>query len=211
MAEIYISLGLLFVFVAAIISRRNKTPSRAKATPTRTSPKAQTTRVPTNHGKATNSNAKKDPNPSIENGYPYSMSGRAYIIDGDSLRIGGVEIRLFGVDAPELNHPYGQKAKWALLKLCKGHTIHADVLSEDEYGRCVAKCHLEDGTDVSAEMVRLGLALDWPKFSAGAYKALEVPGVRKKLWLADARQKGRLDVWKSFEAKQAAKKGRKVD
>ena len=39
------------------------------------------------------------------------LEGPAYIIDGDSLRIQKTEIRLFGVDAQEINHPYGQRAK----------------------------------------------------------------------------------------------------
>lgn len=51
---------------------------------------------------------------------PEIVAGRAYVIDGDSIVIQKTQIRLFGIDAPELNHPYGKKAKWALLNLCKG-------------------------------------------------------------------------------------------
>lgn len=50
-------------------------------------------------------------------------------------------------------------------------------------------------------MVKQGLAIDWPKFSEGKYKDLEVIGIRKKLWLADAHQKGRMDVWDKFNGK----------
>lgn len=82
------------------------------------------------------------------------LEGPAYIIDGDSLRIQKTEIRLFGVDAPEINHPYGQKAKWKLLELCKGQRITAEITAIDHFGRAVAKCYLPDGTDVSAEVVR---------------------------------------------------------
>lgn len=130
------------------------------------------------------------------------LEGRAYIIDGDSLIIDKIQVRLFGVDAPELNHPYGIKSKWALVRLCKGQVIRAEVTEEDEYGRTVARCYLEDGRDLSAEMVKLGLAIDWPKYSGCCYQALEVPGIRKKLWLADARQKGRMHVWKKYERQQ---------
>ena len=112
-------------------------------------------------------------------------------------------MRLFGVDAPEINQPYGKTAKWALVSLCKGQKVTAVVTSEDIHGRTVAKCYLEDGRDLSAEMVKLGMAIDWPKFSDGKYRSLEVPDVRKKLWLADARQKVRIKVWEQFEAKQA--------
>ena len=131
------------------------------------------------------------------------LSGRAYVVDGDTLKISKTQVRLFGVDAPEMNLPYGQKAKWAMVALCKGQTVSAEITGEDEYGRTVAKCTLADGRDLSAEMVKQGLAIDWPKFSGGAYAGLEPEGVRKRLWLADARQKGRLHVWEAYEARQA--------
>lgn len=131
------------------------------------------------------------------------LNGLAYVVDGDTLVIKKSQIRLFGIDAPELNHPYGQKAKWALVSLCKGKTVQAKIIEQDDYGRTVARCYLADGRDLSAEMVKLGLAIDWPKFSDGEYRALEMPDVRRKLWLADARQKGRMDVWEQFDAKQS--------
>lgn len=134
-----------------------------------------------------------------------TLQGQAYVVDGDTVVIQKIQIRLFGVDAPEMGHPHGKNAKWALVNLCKGKTIRAEITEQDAYGRTVAKCYLQDGRDLSAEMVKLGLAIDWPKFSGGAYGSMEVPGVRKKLWLADARQKGRIHVWEQFEAQQNAK------
>lgn len=133
------------------------------------------------------------------------IEGPAYVIDGDSLRIQKTEIRIYGVDAPELNHPFGQKAKWAMVKLCKGHKVRAKIIEQDTHGRAVALCYLPDGRDLSEEMVKLGLALDWPKYSEGDYRMFEPEGVRKKLWLADARQKGRMHVWAQFDARQKAK------
>lgn len=139
------------------------------------------------------------------------ISGPARVVDGDTIMIKQTSIRLFGIDAPELNHPYGQKAKWAMVNLCKGQTVRSEITETDAHGRSVGKCTLPDGRDLSAELVKLGLAIDWPKFSGGIYKALEVPGVRKKLWLADARQKGRMHVWEQFdyEAYRAKKAIRK--
>lgn len=134
------------------------------------------------------------------------VEGPAYVVDGDSLRINKQDIRIYGVDAPELNHPYGQKAKWAMVSLCKGQRVKAKIIEEDDHGRKVAMCYLQDGRDLSEEMVKLGLALDWPKYSNGDYRMFEVPGVRKKLWLADARQKGRMHVWAQFDARQKAKR-----
>ncbi len=134
------------------------------------------------------------------------ISGPAYVIDGDSIVIRKTQVRLFGVDAPEMNHPYGKKAKWALVSLCKGQTVRAVISEKDAYGRTVARCYLPDGRDLSAEMVKLGLAIDWPKFSRGIYRAMEVPDARKKMWLADARQKGRMHVWEQFDYNEMRKK-----
>ncbi|GHF39946.1 thermonuclease family protein [Seohaeicola zhoushanensis] len=134
---------------------------------------------------------------------PRILRGRARIVDGDTIVIESTQIRLFGIDAPEISHPHGKNAKWALIALCKGQTITAEITDEDVHGRMVAKCRLEDGRDLSAEMVKRGLAIDWPKFSGGVYLPMETADARRKLWLADARQKGRMDVWERFEARQA--------
>ncbi|WP_308916834.1 thermonuclease family protein [Jannaschia sp. LMIT008] len=134
---------------------------------------------------------------------PIVIEGRARIVDGDTLIIGRTSIRLFGIDAPEIDHPYGNKAKWALIGLCKGQDVTATLMEADHYGRLVARCTLKDGRDLSAEMVKLGLAIDWPKHSGGRYLRYEVSGARKRMWLANARQKGRMDVWKRYEARRA--------
>lgn len=133
---------------------------------------------------------------------PRVLEGQAYVIDGDTITIQKTQVRLYGIDAPELDHPYGKNAKWAMVRLCKGQIIRAEITDEDGYGRTVAKCSLPDGRDLSEEMVKLGHAIDWPKFSGGKYSNLEVSGIRKKLWLADARQKGRMRVWENFDARK---------
>ena len=120
------------------------------------------------------------------------LRGRAWVIDGDTIDIAGTRIRLAGIDAPEMDHPYGKTAKWALVNLCKGSEVRAVFDGDLSHDRTVATCYLADGRDLSAEMVRAGLAIDWPKFSRGKYAGLELPGIRKKLWRCDARQKGRL-------------------
>jgi micrococcal nuclease len=127
------------------------------------------------------------------------VSGRAYVVDGDTIKIRNIQIRLFGIDAPEMNHPYGRAAKNALYCMCRGQTIHAEVLETDDHGRKVAVCRFDDGRDLSAEMVKLGLAIDWPKYSGGGYEQFETPEARKKLYLADARQKGRMYLWYRYD------------
>ncbi|WP_082029817.1 thermonuclease family protein [Ruegeria sp. ANG-S4] len=126
-----------------------------------------------------------------------TLKGKCHVIDGDTIVISGTKIRIAGIDAPELEHPWGKKSKFALIQMCKRQVVTAIVSEEPSYDRIVAKCVLPDGTDVAAELVRQGLALDWPKFSGGAYSHLEPPDARKKLWRAAARQKGHMKAFNS--------------
>jgi len=119
------------------------------------------------------------------------IQGPCWVIDGDTIVIGKQNIRLAGIDAPELDHPWGQKSKYALVALCRGQTIKVRVTGELSHNRVVGVCYLPDGRDLAAELVRMGLAVDWPKYSGGRYRHLEVPGVRRRLWRCDARQNGR--------------------
>jgi micrococcal nuclease len=118
------------------------------------------------------------------------LRGPCWVVDGDTIIIDKVRIRIAGIDAPELHHPYGQQAKWALVKLCKGQMVTARIKPELSYDRLVAECVLPDGRDLGAEMVRAGMALDWPKFSGGKYGHLETADARKRLWRASVRQRG---------------------
>ena len=110
-----------------------------------------------------------------------TLSGRCHVIDGDTISIGKQKIRLAGIDAPELHNPYGKQAKWALVELCKGQNVTAKLTGETSYDRVVAKCFLDDGRDLAAEMVKLELALDIPHFPDADYKHLETPNARRKL------------------------------
>ena len=44
------------------------------------------------------------------------ISGKAHVIDGDTIVIKRTKIRLAGIDAPELDQPFGQKSKWAMVE-----------------------------------------------------------------------------------------------
>ena len=122
----------------------------------------------------------------------HTLSGKCYVIDGDTIVVAKTRIRLAGIDAPELDHPWGQKSKSAVISMCLGQTITVKITGEPSYDRVVARCFLPDGRDIAAELVKAGLAIDWPKFSGGRYRDLEPEGIRKKLWRADAKQRGRL-------------------
>lgn len=123
---------------------------------------------------------------------PGILEGRCHVIDGDTIVIDGIKLRLAGIDAPELDHPWGLKSKWTLVHLCRWQTVTARLRPELSYDRVVAECFLPDGRDLAAELVKRGLALDWPKFSGGKYRHLEPPDARQKLWRANVRQGARL-------------------
>jgi len=109
------------------------------------------------------------------------LRGKPWVIDGDTIVIQQTKIRLAGIDAPELEQPWGQKAKWEMVRICNGQIITARLNGEVSYDRLVATCHLPDGTDIGAEIVRRGLAIDLPHFSGGRYRHLEPPWARRRL------------------------------
>lgn len=90
-------------------------------------------------------------------------------VDGDTLRQGDLRVRLFGIDAPERSDPLGPAATRALRALIAGQTLTCDNMGTDRYGRTVARCDLPDGRDVACELVAMGMARDWPRYSNGVY------------------------------------------
>ena len=110
-----------------------------------------------------------------------ALRGRCHVIDGDTIVIKRQKIRLAGIDAPELDDPYGQKAKWAMVEICRNQEITVRLTGERSYDRLVGICFREDGRDIGAELVRRGLALDWPMFLGGRYRGCEPPGSRSRI------------------------------
>lgn len=200
-----LAVGIIVILAVTVFRRAISTPSQKPPRPAAPTP-SKPPSLPTPTSK------RVTPRPavfSVETSTPVQrprlLTGRAYVIDGDSLKIQKTQVRLFGIDAPEMNHPFGKRAKWAMFELCKNQIVTAEITDIDDHGRTVAKCMLSDGRDLSAELVKQGLALDWPKYSGGIYRHFETTDARKKLWLADARQKGRMHVWEKFDAQQRAK------
>jgi len=110
-----------------------------------------------------------------------TLKGKAYVIDGDTIIVSKTKIRLAGIDAPELDQPWGQKSKWEMVKICKGHVLDIKLTGETTYDRLVGYCYLPDGRDIGAEIVKAGLALDGGYYSKGKYRHLEPHGIRRKL------------------------------
>lgn len=93
----------------------------------------------------------------------------AAAVDGDTIRCeDGRRVRVWGIQAPERYEPAGPASTRAMGSLITGKTLQCERKGPDSYNRIVARC-LVDGRDVAGEMVRQGRAVDWPRFSHGAY------------------------------------------
>lgn len=137
-------------------------------------------------------------------GYAYTQlpDRLTRVIDGDTIVINGAtHVRLWGMDAPELaqtcnrsnpefaggmGYACGEIAKQYLAGMFKHHEhLNCDKKDTDVYGRMVDVCYLttKDGRryDIGKSMVAAGMAVDWPKYSQGAYAADEAYAAEHKL------------------------------
>ena len=53
-----------------------------------------------------------------------------------------------------------------MIELVEGRTLRCELNGERTHDRCVGVCYLE-GVEISAEMVRQGVARDCPRFNGG--------------------------------------------
>jgi endonuclease YncB( thermonuclease family) len=101
-------------------------------------------------------------------------------VDGDTIELSKQRIRLNGVDAPETaqicqdrtgrDYRCGQVAAEALDEwLARSRPTRCVGVSRDQYNRIVADCFRADGQSVQKWLVRSGHALDWPRYSKGAF------------------------------------------
>lgn len=108
--------------------------------------------------------------------------GRASVVDGDTIEIHGERIRFNGIDAPESrqtcrnakgkSYRCGKVAADALANfLSKSRPTQCAFVERDRHGRFVGDCYRADGESVASWLVRHGHALDWPRYSNGAYSA----------------------------------------
>lgn len=93
------------------------------------------------------------------------------ILDGDTFTLSGTSrrIRVWGLDAPERNERGGSAATQTLQSLISGQSLDCVVRDMDRYGRIVGQCFLPDDRDITAEMIRLGVATEYCRFSRGYY------------------------------------------
>ncbi len=102
-----------------------------------------------------------------------SLSGAvSRVTDGDTFRIAGLKpaIRVWGLDAPEKKQRGGSAATQAMRGLISGKTLTCRIRDVDRYGRIVGQCFLPDGRDIAAEMIRMGVAREYCRYSGGYYR-----------------------------------------
>lgn len=91
------------------------------------------------------------------------------VIDGDTLDVlhnGQAErIRLNGIDCPEKGQAFGKKAKQFTFALVSGKEVTVHAFRKDRHGRTVADVVLADGTNLSRELLKAGLAWWYRQYS----------------------------------------------
>lgn len=141
---------------------------------------------------------------------PELIIGVASVIDGDTIEVHGQRIRFNGIDAPEsrqycddakgFEYPCGRRSAEALDGfLAASRPVQCRFVEWDRYHRFVGDCRRADGASVAAWMVEHGQALDWPRYSHGAYAKQQAKAEAAKvgLWV------GKFDVpwyWRASHA-----------
>lgn len=130
--------------------------------------------------------------PSLMTAETATIVGRASVLDGDTIEIHGERIRFNGVDAPESAQPCkngngkeyrcGAKSADALAEyLATSSPTTCEFVERDQYGRFVGNCSRADGSSVQRWLVKNGHAMDWPRYSSGAYAAEQKTAATNKI------------------------------
>jgi micrococcal nuclease len=91
------------------------------------------------------------------------------IADGDTFTMifdndFDVRVRLNGIDCPEKSQPFSKRAKQALSDFIFGKMVVVQYKEKDRYGRVIGDVYI-DGLHVNYEMVKLGLAWHFKRYS----------------------------------------------
>jgi len=102
--------------------------------------------------------------------YAEDFTGKVIdVLDGDSIIVAHddveEQVRLNGVDAPEKNQAYGRKAKDFTSHMVLGKAVTVKGYEVDRDGRIVGDVFIVDGTSLNHELVKVGLAWWFWKYS----------------------------------------------
>ena len=121
--------------------------------------------------------------------YDYSVLVVA-ITDGDTFK--GltqdkieVRFRIYGIDAPEKKQAFSNRSKQYLSDLIYNKRVGIKVQKKnDGYGRPVVWVYTPEGQDVSAEMIRAGMAWHFKRYdNSESYSGLEQSARAKRMGL----------------------------
>jgi endonuclease YncB( thermonuclease family) len=92
------------------------------------------------------------------------------ITDGDTVKLlkgnnTTVKIRVANIDCPERKQPFSTKAKQFTSDAIFSKTVKVQVLKKDRYGRLVANIIYNDSLNLSEELLKVGLAWHYKKYS----------------------------------------------
>lgn len=95
------------------------------------------------------------------------------VLDGDTVIVTTIwkklTIRLDAIDCPEDDQPWGDTAKYGLIKMIGGRAIRLEIHDKDKYGRTVATIYVKSNdkpewVNVNARMTMLGHAWVYRQF-----------------------------------------------
>ncbi|WP_034671127.1 thermonuclease family protein [Epilithonimonas caeni] len=112
------------------------------------------------------------------------------IMDGDTMEIlykkRPIKVRLAHIDSPEKRgtQPFGNNAKQALSDLCFGQIVSIHAEKYDRYKRLIAVVTNDKGQNVNQQMLKLGMAWHYKKYSKDAdYAMLETEARKNRVGL----------------------------
>ena len=111
------------------------------------------------------------------------------ILDGDTYDIlvegnKTIRVRMEGIDAPEKGMPFYRVSKSYLGEMCFNKNVRLEVTGKDLHGRTLAFSYLDDGRELSHEMIKAGLAWHFKKYSTDTVLSnLEIMARNSKLGL----------------------------
>jgi endonuclease YncB( thermonuclease family) len=96
-----------------------------------------------------------------------------------------IKCRIYGIDAPEKKQAFGNRSKQVLSDLIFGKNVEIEIQGR-HYQRVIVRVCTHDGKDVSAEMLKTGMAWHYKQYSKdNEYAKLEYVARQQKvgLWI----------------------------